>query len=139
MNTTKQLLFSITKKDFIVQTFRSGGKGGQHQNKTDSGVRIIHPDSGARGESREERKQGQNKKIAFRRLVDSPKFKIYLQSRLNQIDQNNKPRLTTGDFGCNNRVRTYNFIRDYVKDSRTDKKINDVQKILNGNLDDFIP
>ena len=61
----KELLFSLTKKDFVVETFRAGGKGGQKQNKTDSGVRIKHPASGAVAESREERSQHQNKKIAF--------------------------------------------------------------------------
>ena len=74
----KELLFSVTKKDLIVQTFRSGGKGGQHQNKTDSGVRIIHKDSGAVGESRDQRSQHQNKKIAFKRLTESQKFKLWL-------------------------------------------------------------
>jgi protein subunit release factor B len=74
----KEKLITITKKDFEVQTFRSGGKGGQHQNKTDSGVRIIHRESGAVGESREERSQHQNKKIAFRRLAEHPKFKLWL-------------------------------------------------------------
>jgi len=72
---SKELLFSITRKDFRVDTFRSGGKGGQKQNKTESGVRITHNDSGAIGESREERSQHQNKKIAFRRLVESERFK----------------------------------------------------------------
>lgn len=81
----KELLFSITRKDFIVQTFRSGGKGGQHQNKTDSGVRIIHPESGAVGESREERSQYQNKKIAFKRLVEHPKFKIWHSRKCAEI------------------------------------------------------
>lgn len=71
----KQLLFSLTKKDFRIDTFRAGGKGGQKQNKTDSGVRITHIESGAVGESREERSQHQNKKIAFERLVNSEKFK----------------------------------------------------------------
>jgi len=73
----KELLFRLTKKDFIVQTFRSGGKGGQHQNKTDSGVRIIHPVSGAVGESRSERSQYRNRRLAFRRLVDSKKFRVW--------------------------------------------------------------
>ena len=77
MGEKKELLFSVTKKDFRVDTFRSGGKGGQHQNTTDSGVRITHIESGAVGESREERKQPQNKKIAFERLVKSPKFKLW--------------------------------------------------------------
>lgn len=74
-------VISLTKKDFVVQTFRAGGKGGQKQNKTSSGVRIIHPDSGARGESREERSQHQNKEIAFRRLVASPRFKAWLSAQ----------------------------------------------------------
>ena len=65
----KELLFSITKKDFEVQTFRSGGKGGQHQNKTDSGVRIIHRASGAVGESRSERSQLVNKRLALKRQL----------------------------------------------------------------------
>lgn len=87
---SKELLFSVTKKDLTVQTFKSGGKGGQHQNKTDSGVRIIHKKSGAVGESRDQRSQYQNKKIAFKRLVESSKFKIWLNGRvyeeINQIN-----------------------------------------------------
>ncbi len=73
----KRLLFSLTKKDFEIETFRSGGKGGQHQNKTESGVRIKHIDSGAVGESREFKSQYQNKKAAFARLVSSNEFKIW--------------------------------------------------------------
>ena len=71
----KELLFTLTKKDFEIQTFRSGGKGGQHQNTTDSGVRIIHPESGAVGEARDTRSYHKNKKLAFKRLVKSKKFK----------------------------------------------------------------
>ena len=74
----KQLLFSITKKDLEIQTFRSGGPGGQHQNKTDSGVRIIHRPSGAVGESRSERSQRDNKRIAFRRMMDDSKLKLWI-------------------------------------------------------------
>jgi protein subunit release factor B len=70
-----KLLFSLDKKDFEMQTFRSGGKGGQNQNKRNTGVRLIHHMSGARGESREERSQEQNKKNAFVRLVNSEIFK----------------------------------------------------------------
>ena len=80
-----ELLFSITKKDFEIQTFRSGGKGGQHQNKTDSGVRIIHRDSGARAESREERSQARNKRIAFRRLCKTGKFLSWHRRRVHEI------------------------------------------------------
>ena len=70
----KQLLFSLTKKDFIVETFRCGGNGGQNVNKLETGVRIRHPASGAVAECREERKQLQNKKKAFERLIKTPEF-----------------------------------------------------------------
>jgi len=80
----RELLFSVTKKDFTIQTFRSGGKGGQHQNKTDSGVRIIHRDSGAVGECRETRSQLKNKKIAFKRLTETWKFKKWHNQKVRE-------------------------------------------------------
>lgn len=73
----KQLLFSVTKKDLEIQTFRCGGKGGQNVNKRETGVRIIHKASGAIAESREERNQLQNKKIAFKRLLETKEWKVW--------------------------------------------------------------
>lgn len=73
-------LFSVTKKDLEIQTFSSGGPGGQHQNKTQSGVRIIHRASGARGESREHRSQHKNKEVAFTRMATSPTFQAWLKA-----------------------------------------------------------
>lgn len=73
---TRRRILSVTIHDCEVQHFRSGGKGGQNQNKRDTGTRVIHHPSGARGESREERSQLQNKKKAFRRMVESPKFQL---------------------------------------------------------------
>jgi protein subunit release factor B len=81
----KELLFSVTKKDLEVQVFRAGGAGGQRQNKVSTGVRIIHKDSGAKGESRNERSQYQNKKIAFKRLTENPKFKIWLNQKAYEV------------------------------------------------------
>lgn len=73
----RELLFSITKKDFELQRFRAGGKGGQGQNKRSTGVRLIHRDSGARGEARDQRSFDQNRKNAFLRLVETPQFKAW--------------------------------------------------------------
>lgn len=81
----KELLFSIKKDDFDFQFFRCGGHGGQKQNKTSSGVRIIHRESGARGESREERHQYENKKRAFIRLTETKDFKIWLKMKISEI------------------------------------------------------
>lgn len=74
-----ELLFKVTKDDFVFETFRAGGKGGQKQNKTDSGVRIRHPQSGARAESRSARGQLENKRLAFQRLVKTPEFQRWLR------------------------------------------------------------
>lgn len=80
---SRELAFSVTLADCRVDTFRSGGKGGQNQNKRDTGVRVVHEPSGAVGESREERSQLQNKKTAFRKMANSPQFQwwAHLQVR----------------------------------------------------------
>lgn len=70
----KQLLFSITQKDFDVQFTKGSGKGGQKRNKCETACRIVHPESGAVGYSENFRSQLQNKKAAFERLIDSPEF-----------------------------------------------------------------
>ena len=79
MESKKELMFSVTKKDFEIQTFRCGGNGGQKVNKTSSGVRIIHRDSGAVSESRSDRSQYRNKQIAFKKLTESKVFKDWLR------------------------------------------------------------
>lgn len=78
-------MLTVTIKDCEVQTFRAGGKGGQNQNKRDSGVRVIHRASNARGESREERSQLQNKRTAFVRMAESPEFRTWVRFRHAQI------------------------------------------------------
>lgn len=86
----KEKLFSVTKKDLEMQTFRCGGHGGQKVNKTSSGVRLIHHESGAIGESREERSQSQNKKNALKRLASSQKFKLWMQKKAFELSCDKK-------------------------------------------------
>lgn len=76
---SRTLVLSVTIHDCEVQTFRAGGKGGQNQNKRDTGVRVIHSPSGARGEARDERSQLQNKRTAFRRMATSDRFKAWVR------------------------------------------------------------
>jgi protein subunit release factor B len=83
---TRELLFSVTVGDLEIQTFRAGGPGGQNQNKRDTGVRLIHAASGARGEAREERSQQQNKHTALVKLSKTPQFKFWVAQKINQID-----------------------------------------------------
>lgn len=70
----KRLLFSITKDDFEIQTFSVGGHGGGGKDTSNSGVRLIHTASGARGEGREHRTNTQNRRSAFMKLVESQTF-----------------------------------------------------------------
>lgn len=79
MTNAKQRVLHLTRKDFIRQTFRAGGPGGQNQNKRDTGVRFVHPGSGARGESREKRTQKENERLAFRRMAESDRFQKWLR------------------------------------------------------------
>ena len=72
-------VFSVTLDDCRVDTFRSGGKGGQNQNKVESGVRITHDPSGAVGEARDSRDQLHNKREAFKRMARSLKFQTWAQ------------------------------------------------------------
>jgi len=81
----KTPLFSITKKDLEIQTFKGSGPGGQHRNKTESGIRIIHRESGAVGESSSEKSQHINKKLALKRLTENKKFKLWLNMRAFEV------------------------------------------------------
>lgn len=75
MRKKKELLFSVTAKDCRWDYFRCSGPGGQHVNKTESGVRCTHIASKAVGQSCDERHKHVNKKIAFKRMAESKKFK----------------------------------------------------------------
>lgn len=93
------LLFSVTKRDLIRQTFRAGGKGGQHQNKTESAVRFIHEPSGARGESREYREQPRNERAAFERMARTPEFqrwaKVEAARKMGTVEKESPEQIRT--------------------------------------------
>lgn len=126
----RELVCRVTIKDCERQTFRAGGPGGQNQNVRDTGVRIIHHPSGARGESREARTQGENEKRAFRRMAESPAFNRWILSitgtEVALVEPPGEPEI---------RIRTYNLVDRYIKDHRTGAKTSKVDAVLDGNLD----
>ncbi len=84
MKKDKEILFSLTKKDFIVQPFKGSGPGGQNKNKNSTAIRIIHPESGAKAEAQEHKSQLQNKKAAFTRLVETDEFKKWHRIKVSE-------------------------------------------------------
>lgn len=118
----KELVFSLTKKDFRVDTFRAGGPGGSNQNKSNTGVRITHIESGASAEGRDSRSYEENKKNAFRRMYESKKFQDWLRIKM----AFSIPETTSDEI-----IRTYNFHRKEVKDMITGEKYN-LKKFMNG-------
>jgi peptide chain release factor 1 len=82
----KQLLFSVTKKDFIVEPYKGSGKGGQHRNKTMSCVKIKHLESGAEAIGTEHREQSKNKKLAFKRIIETKEFKTWLKLKTSRVN-----------------------------------------------------
>ena len=82
---SKKLLFSVTKSDCRWDYFRCPGHGGQKLQKTSSGVRCTHPPSGAVGQSCDERKQSQNKKIAFKRMAETEEFKKWHKIEVSRV------------------------------------------------------
>jgi protein subunit release factor A len=78
----KELLFSITKKDFEISYFSGTGAGGQHRNRHMNCVRIRHLESGASAVGQDERSKESNLQKAFTRIVATPEFKVWLNRRI---------------------------------------------------------
>lgn len=79
---SKELLFSVTKDDCEWSYTKGTGKGGQKRNKTSSAVHCFHKPSGAHGYSESSRKQIDNKRDAFKKMVDTQEFKLWQQHEI---------------------------------------------------------
>lgn len=84
----KEILFTVTKKDLVIDYYSGHGAGGQKRNKCKNCCRIRHPESGAVATGQEERSKEQNTKNAFRRLAEHPKFKLWIAKRIHEINEN---------------------------------------------------
>jgi peptide chain release factor 2 len=116
-------------------TFRSGGPGGQHQNKTESGVRYTHLPTGIAAESRTERSQHKNDQMAMSQLK-AKLYRIEEQKRRAEVEKLYDEK---GEVAWGYQIRNY-VMQPYtlVKDVRTGVETSQVQSVLDGEIDDFI-
>jgi peptide chain release factor 2 len=130
-----QIEINVRPEDLRVDTFRAGGHGGQNVNKVESAVRITHLPSGVVVQCQNERSQHKNREIAMK-MLRSQLYELEIEKRredLRKLDAS-KPEISFGS-----QIRSYT-LQPYqlIKDVRTKVERGDVDKVLNGDLDEFI-
>lgn len=127
--------FELNMDELEITTHRSAGAGGQHVNKTESAIRIIHIPTGTVVDCQDERSQGKNKEKALKvmksRLADLEKRK-----RDSALASERRSQIGTGD--RSERIRTYNFPQGRVTDHRIGLTLYSLESFMNGRLDDMI-
>ena len=125
----------IKPEDYRLDTYRAGGAGGQHVNKTDSAVRITHYATGIVVQCQNERSQLMNKEMAFKML----RSKLYEYYQKEKEKEKEKNAIVKKDIAWGNQIRSYVF-QPYtlVKDHRTNFSTGNIQAVMDGDIDDFI-
>jgi peptide chain release factor 2 len=130
-----EINIEIREEDLRTDVYRASGAGGQHVNKTSSAVRITHIPSGIVVASQQERSQFKNKATAMKML----KNRLYQLEADKQAANKAAMDANKKDVSWGNQIRSYVF-QPYtmVNDHRTELKIPDVQKVMDGAIDPFI-
>jgi peptide chain release factor 2 len=124
----------INPADLRVDTFRASGAGGQHINKTDSAIRITHLPTGIVVQCQSDRSQHRNRAEAMA-MLKSRLYEAELRKRQVEAD-----KLEAGktDVGWGHQIRSYVLDQSRIKDLRTNVEISNTQRVLDGDLDEFI-
>lgn len=131
----EDVVVEINEKDLKIDTYRSGGAGGQHVNKTESAIRITHLPTGIVVQCQDERSQIKNRDKAMRQLR-SKLYEMMQQQADKEYSQNRKSQVGTGD--RSERIRTYNFPQGRVTDHRINMTIYSIDTFMDGDLDEMI-
>jgi peptide chain release factor 2 len=129
------IAIEVRDEDIEMDVFRASGAGGQHVNKTSSAVRLRHKPSGIVVSCQQERSQFKNRATAMKML----KAALYHRAREEQEKKKAEVESSKTEIGWGNQIRSYVF-QPYtmVNDHRTDTKVTDVQRVMDGDLDRFI-
>ncbi len=125
----------INPADLQIDTYRSGGAGGQHVNKTESAIRITHLPTGTVVECQDERSQYKNKDRAMK-ILRSKILEAEREKQHDAIAGERRAQVGTGD--RSERIRTYNYPQGRVSDHRINLTLYKIDAIVNGDLDEII-